>query len=147
MKVKTQRICERVIGFSVPADDELIVISYEGLHRLRLRPTVVVGCDPQFSEYAAYDPGSGIACYEGREYSIIGLHGGTPVLTTDRGERLHLDTQAESLSISGNGAETFTMKYENLSGDWVVATFSREGNWVVLGCPYGSDLVVLQRAG
>lgn len=146
-KVQVPPICERAIGFSVPAGDEFIVISYEGLHRVCLGPPIVVERDERFAMYAAYDPDSGLAQYEGREYSIIGLHGGEPLRTTERGETLRLDTRAETLSILRDQVEVFTMKYDNFSGDWAVATFSREGNWVVLGCPYDFDFVVLERAG
>jgi hypothetical protein len=32
-------ICERMIGFSVPRDDTVLVVSYEGTHLVRLAPT------------------------------------------------------------------------------------------------------------
>jgi hypothetical protein len=37
------------------------------------------------------------------------------------------------------------MKYANFSGAWAAATFSTDGKYVVLGCPYDFDFVVLER--
>jgi hypothetical protein len=147
VKAQTPTICERAIGFSVPAADEFVVISYEGLHRVRVGDTIAVKTDEQLAEYAAYDPAAGVAHYAGRDYNIVGLHGGKPLVTTERGESLRLDTSSETLSIFQGDVEVFTMRYKNFSGDWAVATFSREGDRLVLGCPYGFDFVILERAG
>ena len=59
-------ICERMIGFSVPQDGEVLVVSYEGMHLLRLGPEVTVETDEGFAEYDRYDPESGLARYRGK---------------------------------------------------------------------------------
>lgn len=139
-------ICERMIGFSIPKEGEVLVVSYEGTHLIRLGPEVTVETDHEFAEYDIYDPETGVARYRGKEYRIIGLQGGSPLLESPRGERLVLDTEAESLSLVQNGETVFSTPYKNFSGDWAAATFSPDGCYLVLGCPYDFDFIVLKRA-
>ena len=138
-------ICERMIGFSIPQDGEVLVVSYEGTHLIRLGPEVTVETDDEFAEYDIYDPDTGVARYRGRQYRIIGLQGGSPLLKSPSGENLVLDTEGESLSVVQNGETVFSTTYKNFSGDWAVATFSPDGRYIVLGCPYDFDFVVLER--
>jgi hypothetical protein len=134
-----------MIGFSVPQDGEVLVISYEGTHLVRLGPEVTVETDDEFAEYDIYDPETGIARYRGKEYRIIGLQGGSPLLESSRGEKLLLDPEAESLSVIQNGETVFSTPYKNSSGDWAAVTFSPDGRYIVLGCPYDFDFMVLER--
>ena len=134
-----------MIGFSVPQGGEVLVISYEGVHLLRLTSKVTVETNDEFAEYDIYDPDSGLARYRGKEYRIIGLQGGSPLLEAPNGERLALDTESETLSVVRNGETVFSVKYENFSGDWAVATFSLDGRYIVLGCPYDFDFMILER--
>src|SRR5262245_31884063 len=143
---KVPEICERLIGFSVPQDGEVLVISYEGTHVVRLGSTITVETDEEFAEYDIYDPDSGVARYRGRDYQIIGLHGGAPLLESPTGERLVLDVKAEVLSIVRGSKTIYSRPYENFSGDWAAATFSPDGRYVVLGCPYDFDFRVWERA-
>jgi hypothetical protein len=144
-RLKVPPICERMIGFSIPLDDEVLVISYEGVHLLQLGNKITVKTDNRFSEYDLYDPDSGTAQYQGKSYQIIGLHGGNPIRETPDGAKLKLDKVSETLSIIQGNQIDFSMKYTNFSGDWVSATFSVDGRYVVLGCPYDFDFVVLAR--
>lgn len=139
-------ICERMIGFSVPRDDEILVVSYEGTHILHLGPVVTIETDEAFAEYDIYDPASGVARYRDRDYRIIGLKGGNPILDGPKGERLNLNVESERLSVVKNGEVIFSEKYENFSGDWAVATFSPDGKYIVLGCPYDFDFRLYERA-
>jgi hypothetical protein len=140
-------ICERMIGFSVPKDDEVLVISYEGTHLLKLGTTVTIETDAQFIEYDIFNPDTGLALFRDKEYQIIGLHGGTPIVESPNGERLELDQKSETLSVVRNGAIAFSTKYKNFSGDWAAATFSLDGRYIVLGCPYDFDFVIMERVG
>lgn len=144
-QVSVPPICERMIGFSVPQNGEVLVISYEGTHLLRLGSDVTVETDDEFTEYDIYDPDSGVARYSGKKYQIIGLHGGSPLLNSPNGERLALDADVETLSVMQNGETVFTMPYKNFSADWAAATFSPDGRYIVLGCPYDFDFIVLER--
>ena len=145
-RLKVPPLCERMIGFSVPLGDEILVISYEGVHLLRLGVEITVQTDEKFAEYDIYDPDSGIAIYQDRKYQIIGLHGGNPILESSFGERLVLDTDSETLSIIKGDTTVFSTEYKNFSGDWAMTTFSPDGRYIVLGCPYDFDFLVFVRA-
>jgi hypothetical protein len=45
------RICERMLGFSVPQEGSVLVVSYEGMHLLHLGPPVAVETDNAYCEY------------------------------------------------------------------------------------------------
>jgi hypothetical protein len=139
------RICERMIGFSVPQDDTVLVVSYEGMHLVRVGAPVTVERDDTHREYDLYDVDKGIARYRGREWRILGLHGGRPILDGLGDERLTLDTKAESIAILRGSEETWSTRYENLSGDWAAVTFSPDRRLIVLGCPYDLDFRVWER--
>jgi hypothetical protein len=134
-----------MIGFSVPCDGEVLVVSYEGVHLLRLDLEITVQTDAKLAEYDIYDPNSGMARYREKDYQIIGLHGGDPILQSPIGESLVLNVKSETLSVRRNKETVFSMRYKNFSGDWAAATFSREGRYILLGCPYDFDFVVLER--
>jgi hypothetical protein len=104
-----------------------------------------VETDGKFAEYDLYDPDSRLARYAGKEYRIIGLHGGNALLESPAEERLVLDTDAQTLAVEKNGETIFSTPYENFSGDWAAATFSADGRYIVLGCPYDFDFMVLER--
>jgi hypothetical protein len=138
-------ICERMIGFSVPQDGEVLVISYEGMHIIRLGPEATVETDDRFAEYDLYDPAAGVARFRNKVYQIIGLDQGHPLLQSPAGEKLVLDTASEMLTVERNGETLYSTPYKNFSGDWAAATFSPDGRYIVLGCPYDFDFMVLER--
>jgi hypothetical protein len=131
--------CERLIGFSVPVGDRSLVISYEAVHVLRLGESVTVDTDREFAEYDIYDPETGIAEYAGARFTIIGLHGGKPVLTTPYGARLELDQSRQTILVRSRDTVELAAHYENFSEDWAAATFSPDGLYLLLGCPYDFD--------
>ncbi len=139
-------ICERMIGFSVPQDGTVLVVSYEGTHLVRLGPPVSVETDSKYSEYDIYDPDTGVCRYMGRQWDITGLHAGRPILTGRNGERLVLDAEAKSVSVVKDGEVVWSSSFANFSGDWAAATFSPDGRFIVLGCPYDFDFCVFERA-
>lgn len=139
-------ICERMIGFSVPQNDIVLVISYEGMHLLDLTEPVTVEADEDFAEYDCYNPDVGIAEYHGQKWSIIGLYPGTPLLNSPQDEELKLDTKRLRISLWQNGTATWSSSFQNFSGDWAAATFSPDGNLLVLGCPYDFDFRVWRRS-
>src|SRR5262249_51438956 len=138
-------ICERMIGFSVPQDDMVLIVSYEGMHLIRLGLPVTVETDPEYAEYDLYDSDSGVCRYPGRQWDIIGLFPGRPILTSGDGEQLVLDTEAETLTVVRGNEEEWSSSYENFSGDWAAVTFSPDGRFIVLGCPYDFDFRVWER--
>jgi len=138
-------ICERMIGFSVPQDDTVLVVSYEGMHLIRLQTAVTVETDTEHAEYDLYDSDSGICNYKGKKWSIVGLHLGRPITNGRDGEQLVLNTVTETVSVIKNDAEVWSSEFKNFSGDWAAATFSPDGRFIVLGCPYGFDFRVWER--
>ncbi len=138
-------ICERMIGFSVPQDDTVLVISYEGTHLVRLGSPVTVETDPEYTEYDLYNPHVGECPYHGQVWDIIGLFPGHPLLDGRHGERLVLDASNLTVSVVKGGVPVWASKFDNFSGDWAAATFSPDGRYIVLGCPYDFDFRVWER--
>jgi hypothetical protein len=146
-RIPVPGICERMIGFSVPQEDTVLVVSYEGTHLVHLGPPATVETDDAYIEYDLYMPEAGTCRYRDRDWEIIGLHPGRPLLTSQQGEWLELDEKAETVSVLVDGEEVWSSPYENFSGDWAVATFSPDGRFIVLGCPYDFDFRVWKRVG
>lgn len=84
---------------------------------------------------------------QGKDWQIIGLEPGRPLLTSPQGEWLELDDQANTISVVVGGEEVWSSPFENFSGDRAAATFSPDGQFIVLGCPYDFDFRVWQRTG
>jgi hypothetical protein len=137
--------CERMIGFSVPQDNGVLVVSYEGIHLIHLGPPVTVESDFEYCEYDLFDHNTCVANYQGRKWEIIGLYEGRPLKTVKSGEHLVLDTEAGTVSVVQAGTVVWSSAYENFSGDWAAATFSPDSQFIVLGCPYDFDFRVFQR--
>lgn len=139
-------ICERMIGFSVPRDGRVLVVSHEGGHVVRLCPPALVATDQDQHDHDDFDHGTGICRYGGHDWNIIGLHPGRPLLTSPAGEWLELDSDAKTISVFLGTDEVWSSTFGNFSGDWAAATFSPDGRFIVLGCPYDFDFRVWQRA-
>ena len=144
-EVKMPPICERQIGFSIPEDNQFLVVSYEGTHLVTLGDEISVEHDYDYIEYDLYDPKKGFAEYRDRQWQIIGLYPGSPLLTSPQGESLRLDAEHEILYVIEGDDVRLTRGYDNCSGDWAAVTFSRDGMWIILGCPYDVDFVALRR--
>lgn len=136
-------ICERLIGFSVPKDGLLLIVSSDGTHLLELNDEIIVGAETTGHEN--YDTESGIARSGDNVFNIIGLYGGTPLLSTPFGEQLVLNEKKLTLSVVQNGLTLFSTPYQNFSGDWAAATFCPDGKFIVLGSPYDFDLRIFKR--
>lgn len=145
-QLRVPDICERMIGFSIPKDDTLLVVSYEGMHLVRLGQPVAVETDTEYAEYDLFDHQTGVSCYLGKEWNIIGLYPGHPILTAPDGEQLVLNPEGKTISVLKGGREVWSSAFENFSGDWVAATFSPDGRCIILGCPYDFDFRVWVRA-
>jgi hypothetical protein len=144
-QVEVPGICERMIGFSIPQDDKVLVVSYEGTHLLHLTNPVTVEHDDEYAEYDIYDPSTGNCLYKGKKWKIIGLYPGQPLLESLYGERLQLDALRECIAVVKGDEELWSSPFENFSGDWVAVTFSPDGRFIVLGCPYDFDFRVWER--
>lgn len=136
-------IFERMVGFSLPMCNQVAIISYEGLHFLDLnRPDHVLHDNKHREGGKLYSPSTGKLLYQGREYSILGLHGGAPISASAQGERLALDLPGEVLMVYGaSGNVDFEFRFEDPSGDWGHASFSSDGEHILLGMPYEIHLL------
>ncbi len=134
---------ERLIGFSIPDEGRILIGAYDGVHVITLGDNIEVlrSVDADFDELA-YERG---IVFEDKHYDLMGLITGKPILENPAGESLTIDPVSEVLSVAVGIETQFEMKYEKFSGDWAAATFSRDGNWIALGCPYDFDFVILQR--
>jgi hypothetical protein len=144
--LKLPHFFERMIGFSLPLNRRMVVVSYEGLHLLDLDDLRQIRTDRTRPEgRGVYEPDPGRVTLEGREYSILGLHGGTPRLKSTTGESLRLNLREGTLDVlNPDGSLEFRHPFEDPSGDWGWATFTSEDDFILLGLPY--DLHVLKRS-
>ena len=145
--IKLPYIFDRMIGFSIPIDYEIAVISYEGIHIIDLNqrePLVNHNSDhPEGVPF--YDTKDQTLSYKGKRYSILGLYGGTPKLKSNSNEQLKLNWQKEEfLLLNEEAEEVFSYNYKDLSGDWAHVTFSTDDRFIVLGIPY--DLYLFERS-
>lgn len=129
---------ERMIAFTIPVENTVIVLSYDGLHKISLFPDIKIATDTEQAEnYGIYDENKRTLVYDGRTYDALGLYGGNPILQDFQGNSLELRTEDQQLNIIGpNGTCLQSIPYSDLSGDWVFATFSVDGNFIALGLPY-----------
>lgn len=141
-----RHIFERQLGFSIPVDDQVLVIAYEGICLVNLTAPWEARLDDRYPVGGdIYDPNNQIVAYEGKLFHILGLYGGAPIRRSDRDEHLALDRDNHTLTIQkDDGTVHWAFHFETLSDDWAYATFSRDFNRIVLGLPY--DLYAFRRA-
>jgi hypothetical protein len=131
-------IGERIIGFSVPVERQIAVISYEGIHVMNVdEPQTVLGDTTQPEGGNLYDRTRQTLTCAGTTFHMLGLFGGIPLLQNEHGEEVFLDPTEDVLQLRTAGrAITLTFRFEDLSGDWRYSTFSPDGNVLVLDMPY-----------
>ena len=128
----------------MPVSGEVAVISYEGIHVVPLSHPNAVTHHPKLAEGGdAYDPDHQRLEFEGRSFSILGLHGGTPRLRSGLGEQVTFDNDDAFTVRDATGHAVFTHTYDDLSGDWRVVTFTPDDEHILFGLPY--ELQVFQR--
>ncbi len=138
-------IFERMVGFSVPVEGQIAIISYEGIHILDLRAPRIVRHDGAYPEGGnLYDQTQQVLSYGGKRFPILGECGGAPLMRNDRGETLLLTPMEDMLHVQDGDNDTIlAYPFEDLSGDWRYATFSQDGDTIILGMPY--DIHIFQR--
>ena len=138
--------CERMIGFSVPVERDVLLLTYDGLKMMHIsKPITISTLDDHADPHDFYDPDTGFADYRGIRWELLGIHPGRPVLERPNGERLSVDDSALRISVRRLDATVWESEYENFSGDWVAATFSPDDWYILLGCPYDFDFRVWER--
>lgn len=128
----------------MPINGEIAVISYDGVHIVPLANPDVVVHHKEFLEGGdIYDYKRQLLEFSGRSFSILGLHGGTPRLSSNTGERVAFG-KGDKLVVNDNtGREIFSHAYSDLSGDWRVVTFTLDDMYILFGLPY--ELEIFQR--
>jgi hypothetical protein len=137
---------DRIIGFSVPVERRIAIISYEGVSILDVNepPTLLVVDTSQPEGGDRYDQSQQVLTQGTETFPILGLFGGVPILRNDYGEEAFLGTTKDVLQVRDAGQHiVLAFEFEDLSGDWRYATFSPDGTVLVLGVPY--DLHVFHR--
>jgi len=128
----------------LPVDGEIAIISYEGVHVLTLAHPEKIVHFPELSEGGdVYDWKQQSLKFEGRNFSILGLHGGTPRLTTNTGDRLAFDKGDKFSVYDAKSTEVFSHTFTDMSGDWRVVTFTSDGTYILFGLPY--ELEIFER--
>jgi hypothetical protein len=153
---------DRLLGFSIPQGEDLILVTYDGIVRVRLGTPMMASLDERYPKGdPLYDLTSGELRYDGQTYQIIGVHGGIPILHNQWGERIVLDVEEERETSDGrrvratpeestlliqaaDGISVLAFTFRNFSRDWQRATFSRDGMYIALGMPY--EIYVFRRA-
>jgi hypothetical protein len=142
-RLRVPPFCERLYALTIPDDNQLIVLSYEGAHQVNLtEPIWVEDCD---APEDAFDERLQVLSYRGKQLPTIGLYGNQAAVTAFGPEKIVVDAESEVMTVLPDDRVPYSFKYENFSGDWVAATFSRDGQHIVLACPYDFDFVVLKR--
>lgn len=144
-RLATPSLSDRMLAFSVPRDDEILVISNQGMDLVRLGSPITVETLVKTAEYDLYDPDLGAANFRGLQYTIIGGQHGGALLDSPEGEHLLLNSTSQTLSVIKDDKYDFTTNYENVSGGSAVVTFAPNGRYIVLGFLGGYDFVVLER--
>jgi hypothetical protein len=133
-------IFERMLEFSIPIEDQILIVSYDGMHHVRLAPTMEVAHFPEHREGDGLVFGDDVehVRFGGVDFPMLGLEGGTPILDDPRrGHRLSLDLAGERLRVvDGEARVVQEIAFYDLSGDWGFATYSADGKWLAIGVPY-----------
>jgi hypothetical protein len=140
-RVKHGYICERIIGFSLPINGEVAVISYEGIHIVPLANPDSLSHHPEFAEGGnVYDADRHRLDFAGHNFCVLGLYGGQPRLCSSHGERISFDDGDVFTVSDANGRETFAHPYTDMSGDWRVVTFTPDDEYILFGIPYELEI-------
>lgn len=138
-------ITERFIGVSQPIDDNLAIISYDGIHLLNINEPGNISLDKRFPEGAKiFDSKNNILTYKDKIYKVMGLYGGQTIEVNKIEERILTDKESETLKIIDcSGNEVFQYHYVDISGDWIICTFSEDSKYAILCLP--NDLYLFKR--
>jgi hypothetical protein len=128
---------ERLLAVGIPHHQQTVFVAYEGVYLASWKTLPVsVLFDERFKEgHGLLSRDRHMISYEAAAYQSLGLWGGTPLLYNAWGESIELTPEQISLTDS-QGKVVFITSFEDFSGDWQVATFSQEGEQVLLATPY-----------
>lgn len=139
-------IAERFIGFSLPADDKVLIISYDGVQVLDIIKGIIIENNTDLPEGGKpFDKNLNIFRFNEKNYKIIGLFGAdNSILKNSGGDNIIIHKDQQTMTVLNRQEEiTFEFNYEDTSGDWCVSTFSCEGDYILLGLPY--DIYIFKK--
>lgn len=144
-KLQLNQQWERMVGFTIPANDHVIVISYAALHFINLDEPASEWSDDRYPEgEGVYDYERRTLTYDDTVYHVLGLDGGNPIMRSADNEKLVIDADREVLTVeNADGTVALEFHYADASGDWRYATFSLDYAYILLGVPY--DLYAFRR--
>lgn len=131
-------ICERLICFSIPVSDEFWILSYEGLHRVTIAPTISVSTDRSYAgDLDIWNAEDGELLVVGDGFhKALGLAGGHPIHELPGSERLEVDPDTKILAVADPTRQHVQeLGFFDEAEDWTHATFSTDGRYVVVGTP------------
>ncbi len=75
-----EHIFERMLGFSIPLDHEVVIISYDNIATLDLNAPANIQFDDAYPEGGEiYDRSHQTLTYRGKSFQILGAYGGQPI--------------------------------------------------------------------
>jgi hypothetical protein len=134
---------ERLVGFSIPVYDSVVVISYDEVQLLKIRLGYILQIENVQIDRNGIFPFN--ICSEkkksidinGVRYDMLGIFGGNPVVSSAKQDILSIDPHNQRLIARDVlGQEILSFPYNDLSGDWQLATFSADSKYIILGMPY-----------
>ena len=134
---------ERLVGFSIPVDNSVVVISYDEVQLLKLRLGQVLQIENVQIDrngifpFSTYNEEKKSIDINGVRHDMLGIFGGSPILSSAKQDTLSIDPHNQRLIARDVlGQEILSFAYDDLSGDWQLATFSADSRYIVLGMPY-----------
>ncbi len=138
-------VFDQLLMFSLPVEDQMLLISSDGVHLLDLRAPRDMQDDYDYpAGYGLLYVSEDTVRYHGRTFQLIGPEKGSPISQSDRGEYLHLDLKNALFTIRDDQDHLlFEFLYEDDNSEWGVLSFSPDYQHVLLMLP--SDLYILER--
>lgn len=137
---------ERLYGFSLPREGEVILMSDQGIHVVDLQEPSDIQDDFNYPQgEKIFNPETGLLTYQEHTFQMLGPDFGQPILKNDQDEELVLDLAHEVFYIKNNQGETiFDFLFETDSDEWGIITFSEDSHYILLGIPH--DFYIFERA-
>ncbi len=127
-----------MVAFSIPQGDALWVIAWDELFRVTLAPEVDISTVLQGEEELGevFNEHRSILVIDAQIYPTLGLYGGVPTLSNMSGDHLSLEPCQDRLAVLNSDQQVKQIvEFSDSSGDWRWATFSVDGNYLLIGVP------------
>lgn len=136
---------ERLHAFSFPRDNELVLMSDQGIHLVDLRDPSDIQDDFNYPRGEhLFDAETAMLTYQGRSFSMLGPGIGQPITKSSFGEELQLDLAHEVFFVKDSNGETlFDFLFESDSDEWGIISFSEDSQYILLGIPH--DIYIFER--